>query len=151
MDGAKPPSSRPPWPLKAVLLTCVLSILATLVACVFLLRVEGVHRRAVALLTDPPPRPHGAVFELREGLLDERDAAVATGRLERAASINAQLSHEGLLRALALHRDWLNRRHPQTHLYSQSATRPEWNYRNTAADFFAFHLHTGMRLNPAAM
>ena len=60
----------------------------TLAICLLSLRAEGFHRWAVAALTDPPPQPHGAGFELRQVLLEERDAAAKSGRLSDAAALN---------------------------------------------------------------
>lgn len=149
MDRAQP-SARIGRPA-AIVLSFLAGGILTLTVSLLLLRAEGIHRRAVAALTDPPPQPHGARFELRQVLLQERDAAAMSGRLADAAALNGHLSHEALLRALALHQDWLKRRHDGTDLYRQSADRPEWNYRNTAADFFCFHLHGALQLNRAAM
>lgn len=51
---------------------------------------------------------------------------------------NATLAHTSLTHALAAHAAWLTRRNPTTHLFPQSPTNREWNYHNTAADFFCF-------------
>jgi hypothetical protein len=136
---------------RTVLLACVLTAVALLVVVLILLQVPGVRSWAAQHLQEPSRPLQGDAFELREVLLDQRDREVRSGDVEDAAEINAQLSQEALLRSLAVHKAWLGRRDPTTHLYAQSEERPEWNYRNTAADFFGFHLHAGLRLNPSAM
>lgn len=136
---------------RAVLLTAALTLLLVAGALFVLARQSGVRRWAVERLSPPTPPPRANPFELRQVVLADRDRAVRRGDLHEAAETNATLSHEALLRARAVHQAWLRLRHPATKLYGQARGKPEWNYRNTAADFFCFHLHAGLRLNPAGM
>jgi hypothetical protein len=131
-----------------VLLTLALAI----VTGYALLQVPSLRARFARKLQPPSPALQSNPFELRSVLLDARDDALRRGDLLEAANINSTFAREAHLRALAVHHAWLERRHPQTRLYSQGDDhRPEWNYRNTAADFFAFHLHAALRLKPSAM
>lgn len=88
---------------------------------------------------------------LRQILIETRYAARSTGDVRTAAQLNGIFSREALRRAHAVHTAWLERKVPGTALYSQKDGAPEWNYRNTAADFFAFHLLAGLRLNPGSL
>ena len=90
-------------------------------------------------------------YSLRALLIDDREDALDAGNLERAADLNARLSQELLTRVHNIQAIWMKQRVEATHLYSQEANRPEWNYRNTAADFFSHLLHAGMRLAPESM
>ncbi|MEM9420092.1 MAG: hypothetical protein AAGA25_13715 [Planctomycetota bacterium] len=83
-------------------------------------------------------------YELRTMVLAERDAALAEGDLQRAAEINGQLAQEAVLRSKAVLDAWMTWRHPETGLFPQSQDKPEWNYRNTAADCFGFLVHAAM-------
>src|SRR5688572_10386739 len=128
--------------------TTVILIAATLGS---LLYARGTRRLINSMLVKPEPPQVDDPFSLRRVVLDERARALKAGDVAAAARLNATLSHEALLRAAAVHKAWLARRQPQTKLYAQSADRPEWNYRNTAADFFAFHLNAGLLLNRDGM
>jgi hypothetical protein len=146
-SDARPNSQR-----KTVIITIVLTSLALAGLVYGLLQLRPLREWAdrkislpAPLVTDPD-QPN-----LRGVLLEDRNGAAASGDLVHAAQINGQLSQEALLRALDVHIEWLARRDPQTKLYSQHPGRREWNYRNTAADFFCFHLHAALRLNPAGM
>ena len=131
--------------------TIALTVLATLVllaATVFALVHGETSRRWITdRLVQPKPPVPIEPLSLRHVLLSERASPPLRHRPPTAARLNGLLAHEARLRALATHKAWLARRHPQTRLYAQSADRPEWNYRNTAADFFAFHLNAGLLLN----
>src|SRR5688500_13550223 len=125
--------------------TTVIVLAATLGS---LLYARGTRRLINSLLVTPEPPRVEDPFSLRQVVLAERARALDAGDVVAAARMNAMLSHEAMLRAAAVHKAWLARRQPQTKLYAQSADRPEWNYRNTAADFFAFHLNAALLLNP---
>ena len=135
---------------KTIAWTVVTTVILVAATIGSLLYARGTRRLINGLLVTPEPPRQGDPFGLRHVMLAERSRALAAGDVAAAARINATLSHEALLRAAAVHKAWLGRRQPQTKLYAQSAQRPEWNYRNTAADFFAFHLNAGLLLNPAA-
>ncbi len=74
----------------------------------------------------------------RRAIVAERDAAEKAGDLVSAAAINARLAGDSIERAMRVHDAWMGRRHPKTGLFPQSMTQREFNYRNTAADFFGF-------------
>lgn len=88
--------------------------------------------------------PTAGAFQLRAVVLASRDAARQAGDLVAEATHHATLAHEAELRARALMRAWLRRQDKHTHLFPQAPNVPEWNYRNTAADFFGFMLHAAM-------
>ncbi len=82
--------------------------------------------------------PLDADITHRRELLRTRDRARAAGDLTAAATINARLNADAMTRAMAIHDAWMTRRNPTTGLFPQSPSIPEWNYRNTGADFFGF-------------
>jgi hypothetical protein len=77
-------------------------------------------------------------IEERRTLVAERNAAERAGDAPLAARINARLGGDAMERAMRVHDAWMTRRHPETGLFPQSLTQREFNYRNTAADFFGF-------------
>lgn len=76
----------------------------------------------------------------RRALLARRDAALTHYDQTVADAINASLAADAISRAVRIHDAWMFRRNPTTKLFPQSDANPEWNYRNTAADFFGFQL-----------
>jgi hypothetical protein len=97
-------------------------------------------------------RPPGKdAWSLRQLLLADRDRALRNSDLVAAASINAALSHEALLRANAAQRAWLNLRNPKTHLLPERAPDPVWEYKDGASDCFGFMVQAAIRLEPASL
>src|SRR5688500_12501301 len=80
-------------------------------------------------------------FGLRQGRMRGRAQALQRGELQRAAQIHVDLAQEGLLRARAVFAAWMTQRHPKTKLFPESTTDRQWNYLNSAADFFVFQPH----------
>ncbi len=74
----------------------------------------------------------------RRALLGRRDDALSRHDQPLVDAIHQSLAADAISRAVALHNAWMARRNPTTKLFPQSATISEWNYRNTAADFFGF-------------
>jgi hypothetical protein len=145
-----PPTKHPTG--KVIALTALVT-LGLVAASVFAL-LKGERSRGWLAERLPRKEHHrpGYAFDLREVLLTEQARAVRAGDAPAAARVNAQLAQEALIRARGVHDAWLRRREPQTKLYAQGADRPtEWNFRNAAADFFSFHLHAGLLLNPDGM
>jgi hypothetical protein len=96
-----------------------------------------------------PPEPPAAPQPLpsldhRRDLLSQRNAAAAASDLTAEATLNGELAGDALRRAMAVHNAWMARRDPTTGLFPQSLARQEFNYRNTAADFFCFQLGIAM-------
>lgn len=89
----------------------------------------------------------------RRALIELRLSARAANDLVAEATANAELAADSMARAMAVHDAWMARRDPTTKLFPQSLARPEFNYRNTAADFFCFQLliamYTGRDTIPA--
>ena len=140
------------WSGTAIVLTTLLVTFLVLGAVVFFCLKQGRIRRWTAQqLWEAPATMSASPFDLRVILLDNRDRALDAGDLPAAARYNAKLAQEALRRARAVHDAWLVRREPKTKLYAERYYGGEWNYRNTAADFFGFHLHAALRLNPQAM
>ncbi len=83
----------------------------------------------------------------RRELLTSRDHARIIGDTARVDALNAALAADALARATRIHDVWMLRRNPTTKLFPQSATNPEWNYRNTAADFFGFQFTLAQEQN----
>ena len=136
---------------KTIGVTFLATVALIVVTLWSLLHARGTRRWINERLVPPPPPQVADPFGLRQVMLTQRARALESGNLAEAARINAKLSQEALIRAAAVHKAWLRRRHADTKLYAQSPDRPEWNYRNTAADFFSFHLNAGLLLNPAGM
>ncbi len=67
------------------------------------------------------------------------------------AATRARLNTEALRRALRIHDAWMARRDPATGLFPQSPSFREWNYRNTAADFFSFQLLLAIRTDAPSL
>ncbi|MGF1633003.1 MAG: hypothetical protein ACFCVE_04065 [Phycisphaerae bacterium] len=103
--------------------------------------VENADVRKWLFGVEEKPLPATVPFGLRSMTIDQRDAAVASGDLVTAAGINAQFAQEAVLRSKAVHDIWMRQRHPETKLFPESLKDREWNYRNTAADFFCFLFH----------
>lgn len=104
----------------------------------------------LAMVADHDPQaiwPTSEPFHLRSAILAKRDAALDAQDLASAAQLNGLLAHEARMRASALMHAWLKRQHPRTRLFAQSARVSEWNYRNTAADFFSHLLNAAMSLD----
>lgn len=111
---------------------------------------------ALALLNSPgfraelfgeepePEMPGPESLALRRGLLALRDEAAARDDLATVARTHARLVSEATLRADAVYDAWMPLRNPDTTLFPQSTEKSQWNYRNVAADFFCFQLHTGL-------
>lgn len=147
--------------LKSRGLLVAITSLVTLVAVAILLVITGaillkqapVREAVAAYLHSPATEMGSKPFELRESVIRDRGLAFNAGNMTDVAAINASLSSEARVRALAVHHAWLNRKSAKTRLYGQHTREGGnvWNYRNTAADFFCFHLHAAMRLNPSAM
>ncbi|MBB6430717.1 hypothetical protein HNQ40_002523 [Algisphaera agarilytica] len=89
-------------------------------------------------------------YELRSLVLADYDRAMASNDLIRVAEINGQLAQEATLRSKAVLDAWMTWRHPETGLFPQSEDKPEWNYRNTAADCFGFLIHAAMHTSDDA-
>ncbi len=97
------------------------------------------------ILTEKPDRPGGVPdFDLRSVVLDRRDRAAEAGNLVEAAASNGVLAQEAILRSRAVHDAWMPMRDPGTKLFPQAYNNNEWNYRNTAADFFGFQFQIAM-------
>ena len=136
---------------KTIALTVLATVLLLAATLFALLHGETSRRWITTRLVQPKPPESIEPLSLRHVLLSERTRALHANDLPTAARLSGLLAHEARLRALATHKAWLTRRDPNTKLYPQSPDRPEWNFRNTAADFFSFHLHAGLLLNPEAM
>ena len=135
-----------------ILLTAAATTAVLVGAGVLLLQLRPVRARLDAHVSETPPLTTPGHLGLRHVLLARRDHALGRGELAEAAAVHGDLAQEALVRADAVHKWWLARRDPETKLYPQDpGDVSHWNYRNTAADFFAFHLHAGIRLNPAAL
>lgn len=104
-------------------------ILAVLVAC-----------GAACGLARDGATPDLADIAARRSLVAERIRLEGAGDVAGAAEINARLAGDSMERAMRVHDAWMARRHPKTGLFPQSMTQREFNYRNTAADFFCFEL-----------
>lgn len=99
--------------------------------------------------TERPPLPSQKDLILRRGLIGLRDEAMTSHDLDRAAYINSLLASEALLRTRYVYKTWMKLRNPETGLFPQSESKFQWNYRNTAADFFCFQLHAGIYMETA--
>lgn len=133
--------------------TLVVVAILLVITGAILMKQEPVREAVAAYLHSPAAEMGFKPFELRESVIRDRGLAFDSGNMTEVAAINAALSSEAKVRALAVHHAWINRRNSKTRLYGQH-TRADanvWNYRNTAADFFCFHLHAAMRLNPVVM
>jgi hypothetical protein len=150
-EPAVPARSRRRWP--HVLLGAGLALLAAAGAAVAVLRWPPARQYVAAELADREPYdwPDRTDVGLRQSLLRTRDHALARGDLETAALLHAGLAQEALLRARTVHDAWMARRHPVTKLFPRGPKSSAWNYRDTAADFFGFQLHAGLRLRPESM
>lgn len=105
------------------------------------------------LLATLAPRAHAQPqspdlsLPTRRELLASRDKSQLAGDAVRVEALNAALAADALTRATRIHDAWMSLRNPSTKLFPQSATNPEWNYRNTAADFFGFEFALAQELN----
>lgn len=144
-------NAAPKRPWGTIGLTALVTALALSAAGYFAIGWEPVREAVDRAVSPGRPLTSTGSRGLRSMLIGRRDGAVSRGDVVSAAEINADLAHEALVRAYILHRRSFARRDPNTKLYPQQRSIPHWNYRNTAADFFAFHLQTGMRLNPDGM
>ncbi len=126
-----------------------LVLLAGLAACIgagvtLLLLQNEALRESVFGRRAGQPLPGNEGLVVRRALIAKRDAAAAAGELNVAAGVHGILSSEGVLRAKAVYDAWMPMRDPDSGLFPQSSEKLQWNYRNVAADFFCFQLHTGM-------
>lgn len=134
-------------------LGAAVALLAGCAAAVVVLKWPPARQYVAAELGEREPYdwPDRTDVGLRQSLLRTRDHAVARGELESAALLHAGLAQEALLRARTVHDAWMARRHPVTKLFPRGPKSSAWNYRDTAADFFGFQLHAGLRLRPESM
>lgn len=137
--------------VRLVLLTAATTTAATLAIGWALMQVPAIKQRVSALLQPTPTVESIDSLGLRQAVIESRDTSLATGDLPEAAEMNGLLAREALKRAHGVHMAWLQRSNAVTNLYSQRDEKPQWNYRNTAADFFSFHLLAGLRLRPESM
>ncbi len=86
---------------------------------------------------------------LRRELIGLRNEFARRGDLAAVAEIHAALAREAVLSARAVYDAWMPIRNPDTKLFPQSNSRSQWNYRNTAADFFPFQWHTAIYTDAA--
>ncbi|MEQ9454149.1 MAG: hypothetical protein RLN76_06095 [Phycisphaeraceae bacterium] len=122
-------------------------VVMALAAGVTLVLLDNKHfRAAVFPARIAPEMPHAASFTLRNVVLDARDAAGASGDLLSVARTHAVLSEEALRRAKSTFDSWMGMRHAESKLFPESWLEAEWNYRNTAADFFCFQFHVAAYL-----
>lgn len=97
------------------------------------------------ILLEKPDRPGGVPsFDLRTVLLEKQKRSMEADDLVGAAATNGVLAQEAILRSLAVHDAWMPMRNPETKLFPEAYNNSEWNYRNTAADFFGFQLQIAM-------
>jgi hypothetical protein len=136
-------------PRRKTLLTILLTLLSAGGVTALVLYTDWGRRQVYNLLKPAHPWPQRDVKRLRHQLMAQRDAALARGDLATAALQNASFAQEALVRADAAQKAWLAVRE-ETKLYAQW-WGDQWNYRNTAADFYAFMIHAGMRVNPDSL
>lgn len=110
---------------------------------------DNKHVRRLVFREGRSRPPRSEPYSLRSLTLGRRDQALAAGDLEEAAAIHALLAQEAVRRARAVYDAWMPLRDPRTRLFPQSLDKPEWNYRNTAADFFCFMFHAALYTDAA--
>ncbi len=120
-------------------------IAGVIVCLAALVSVAVLSRRAMAARA-----MHELLVE-RRALIARRDIASANGDAVGVAVMNGRLAHEALLRALATHDAWMEKRNPKTGLFPRSAGRPVWNYKDTGADFFCFQYAASRRFGLASL
>jgi hypothetical protein len=107
------------------------------------------QRRAARSARAPASRP--AAPTTRQSQIHQRDAAMQSGDLVKAATINAILSQDALQRSARTEQAWMTWQDPKTKLFPQDYKSPYWTYENTGADCFGFLLQAGLRLRPSSV
>lgn len=151
-------NQSPPSRSSRTLLVSVACVVATCAVFYGVMRDHAVHNKTIPKATPKvtpaarkvrahPPRES----DVRSEMVSDKESARARNNLQAIASINAVLGLEASRAALEMHDRWIPLRNPQTKLYAQQGDRQQWNYRDTAADFFGFEIHAGLRVAPDAM
>jgi hypothetical protein len=107
------------------------------------------QRRAARSARAPASR--AAAPTTRQTQIHQRDAAMQSGDLVKAATINAILSQDALQRSARTEQAWMTWQDPRTKLFPQDYKSPYWTYENTGADCFGFLLQAGLRLRPSSV